>query len=335
MIFGEDVTLKFYEFDKGFAVGADISWVPQMLKSGFVFYDQYGNERDILSILKDYNMDTIRLRTWVNPTDNPHSGHCSAKETLEFATQCRAMGYRLMLNFHYSDSWADPKQQRTPAAWNSLCFDALVNKLYEYTHETMMLFKDNNIELEWVQIGNETNPGMMLPMGSKDKWENLTRLYSAGHEAVKAVMPDTKTMIHLAELNNTDFCIDYFENVDKNGCQYDMMGFSVYPYWVEREHQISYKSCMDSFSQSMRIIPERFGKDIMLVETGGIDEQENECYQLFIEILEEMTQQPKCKGILLWEPQGARVWSNYPLSAWRSDGHPSDALKAFNHIKRK
>jgi len=279
-------------------------------------------------------MDTIRLRTWVNPSDNPLSGHCSANETLDFAIRCKEMGYRLMLNFHYSDSWADPRKQRIPEAWKSLDFNALVDKLYGYTSETMELLKTNNVEPEWVQIGNETNPGMLLPVGSTDNWENLCALYSAGHNAVKAVSPNTKTMIHLAELNNTNFCIDYFENIEKYGCRYDMMGFSVYPYWAEREHQTPYEACMEGFANSMRLIPERFGKDIMLVETGGVDENEQESYKLFTEILDEMTRQPKCKGILLWEPQGAKVWSNYSLSAWRSDGRPSDALKAFNNIRK-
>jgi len=323
-----------YEFSKDFAVGADISWVPQMLESGFVFRNSHGQEQDVLLTLKDYSMDTIRLRTWVNPSDNSHSGHCSAEETLEFALKCKEMGYRLMLNYHYSDTWCDPGKQAPPAAWVGLEFDQLVQQLYDYTHETMTLFKNAGLFFEWVQIGNETNPGMMLPMGSTDNWENLTRLYNAGHDAVKAVSPETKTMVHIAEMNNTEFCINYFENLNKHNCRYDMMGFSVYPYWEEFHRKTPYDECMEAFALSMREIPERFGKDIMLVETGGLDENESESYKLFSDILEIIESQPKCKGFILWEPEGARVWSDYVLNAWRADGCPSDALSALNKVHR-
>ena len=322
------------KFGKDFAVGADISWVPQMLESGFVFRDRDGRGQNVLLTLKDYGMDTIRLRTWVNPSDDTHAGHCSAGETLEFALRCKEMGYRLMLNYHYSDSWCDPGKQRIPSAWEGLEFEALVKQLYDYTYETMTMFTENGLFFEWVQIGNETNPGMLLPMGSTDNWERLSSLYSAGHDAVKAVSAGSKTMVHLAEINLTDFCIDYFENLDRCGCRYDMMGFSVYPYWANEYHDIPYDACMQAYARSMREIPERFGKDIMLVETGGLDIAEEESYQLFTELLEVMAEQPKCKGILLWEPQGARGWSDYVLSSWRDDGTPSKALEAFCRIRR-
>jgi arabinogalactan endo-1,4-beta-galactosidase len=239
-----------------------------------------------------------------------------------------------MLNFHYSDSWCDPGKQHPPAAWKDLPFDGLVRKLRDYTAETMAFFKENGLFFEWVQIGNETNPGMLLPMGGTDNWGRLTELYNAGHDAVKAVSPDSKTMIHLAEINLTDFCMDYFENLERCGCRYDMMGFSVYPYWAEFYHQISYESCMEAFARSMREIPERFGKDVMLVETGGLDEDEDGSYKLFTDLLRVMAGQLRCKGILLWEPQGARIWSDYPLSSWRPDGRPSRALEAFCGIRK-
>ena len=323
--------MKQYDFDKDFAVGADISWYPQMLESGFVFRNKDGKEQDLLLTLKDYGMDTIRLRTWVNPSNNPHSGHCSAKETLDFARRCSAMGYRIMLNFHYSDSWADPKQQRIPAAWEKLDFDGLVQKVYDYTYETVKLFAPDDLKLEWVQIGNETRPGMLLPFGSADNFDKLVQLYNAGHDAVKAASPESKTMIHLDEFNNTDFIIKYFEDLDKRKCRYDMMGFSFYPYHLP---QLSYETCIEGLCRSMIEIPKRFGKDFMIVETGGVDEQEEETFKLLTDIIKEAHRMNKCKGILLWEPQGAKSWSRYPLSAWRADGCPSKALEALCGIKK-
>ncbi|MCL2266791.1 MAG: hypothetical protein FWC17_03360, partial [Treponema sp.] len=96
----------------------------------------------------------------------------------------------------------------------------------------------------------------------------------------------------------------------------------------------TYEACMEGFSRSMNEIPKRFGKDFIIVETGGLDEKEDETFKLLTEIIELMHKQKKCKGILLWEPQGARSWSGYPLSAWRNDGCPSSALDAFLSINK-
>ena len=97
-----------------FSIGADISWYPQMLKSGFVFKNRYGAEQDLLVTLKEYNVNSIRLRTWVDPSDDRRSGHCSAAETLELAKLCRDQGFDIMLDLHYSDTWCDPGKQRKP-----------------------------------------------------------------------------------------------------------------------------------------------------------------------------------------------------------------------------
>ena len=323
-----------YKFNKDFAVGADISWLPQMLKSGFVFRNRNGQPQDLFAILKSYGIDTIRLRTWVNPSNDQRAGHCGAKETLEFAQKCKREGFRLMLNFHYSDSWADPGKQIIPKAWENLKFYNLVQALYDYTFETMSLFKKNGVDLEWVQVGNETNPGMLLPMGSKNNFERLSILYNAGYDAVKSVMPQTKAMIHLAEINVLDPIIKYFESLAKFGCKYDMLGFSIYPYFAKEFQKQNYKECIKAFERGLKEIPKRFNKDIMLVEIGGEDDKEEESYQLFNDVIKEINRQPRCKGIILWEPQGARVWSDYNLSSWRADGTPSKALDAFLSIKK-
>jgi len=322
--------MKKYNFDKDFSIGADISWYPQMIESGFVFKNAKGEEQDLLITLKEYNMDSIRLRVWVDPNDDPHRGHCSAEEVSDFAQKLTKAGYRIMLNFHYSDSWADPGKQFIPAAWEGLDFDVLVQKLYDYTFETMELFKSKGVFCEWVQIGNETNPGMLLPLGSTEDFAKLTRLYNAGNDAVKASSPDSKTMVHLAEFNSTDFQLNYFENLEKHNCRYDMMAFSFYPFHLPK---LTYEECIEGFKRSMKEIPERFGKDFMIAEIGEDNTLEDKSYQLLIDAIEIMSTQPKCKGIMWWEPQGARSWSRYPLSAWHDDGRPTRALEAYNTIR--
>lgn len=318
------------KFSNNFAVGADIGWYPQMLESGFVFCNRAGEEQNLLLTLKELGMNSIRLRTWVDPSDDRHSGHCSAEETLQLAKQCQELGFRIMINFHYSDSWCDPGQQRKPKQWEHLSFDELVQALYQYTHDTLTYFRENGLVVEWVQIGNETNPGMLLPDGSTENFDQLTRLYNAGHDAVKAVMPETKTMIHLAEFNTTPFIINYFDQLEERGCRYDMMGFSFYPYWLPN---LTLEQCMEGFRRSLQEIPNRYNKEFMIVEIGGVDEQEEETYQLFTDVIQLLHTEPRCKGLFLWEPQGARVWSDYKLSAWRADGTPSKAMDAFAIIQ--
>ena len=104
---------KFY-LGKDFASGADISWLPQMEASGFAFKDRAGHAKDCLEILKSYGLNAVRLRTWVNPSENPHSGHCSTEETLTLALRAKKLGFRVMINFHYSDAWRTRASRSNP-----------------------------------------------------------------------------------------------------------------------------------------------------------------------------------------------------------------------------
>lgn len=309
-----------------FVLGADISWYPQMIATGFVFRNAQGEPAPLLETLKELGFNAIRLRTWVNPNDDPFRGHCSAEETRDFALECQQAGFRIMIDFHYSDSWADPGQQRKPAAWEALDFDALVQALYDYTRDAMTLLCQSGVKVEWAQIGNEINPGMLLPDGSAADFGKLSRLISAGHDAVKAVSPETITMVHLAEFNKTDFILDYFANLDKHGCRYDMPGFSYYPFHLP---MMTREECREGFIRSLRELPEKLGKDIMIVETGEKSAEEALTEEFLVDQLQLMQSQPRCRGMMLWEPQGAQGWSHYPLSSWRDDGVPSPALAAL------
>jgi arabinogalactan endo-1,4-beta-galactosidase len=308
-----------------FASGADISWLPQMEASGFVFKDRTGSERDCLEILKDYGLNAVRLRAWVNPSDSPHSGHCSTAETLALASRAQKLGFRVMVNFHYSDSWADPGKQVKPAAWQDLQFDALVDALSNYTKDVMQTFIRGGVTPEWVQLGNETNPGMLLPDGSADDFSRLTRLYNAGHDAVKSVSPETRTMVHLAEGNNIPFVTSYFDSLAEHGCRYDMIGLSYYPYWLKSP----YEETIDDIGAALKLLPERYNKPVMLVEIGGVDEEEDRSYDMLAAALRKISEAPKCRGFFYWEPTGARVWSKYALSAWNGDGTPTKAMDAY------
>jgi Arabinogalactan endo-1,4-beta-galactosidase len=107
-----------------FAKGADVGWLPQMEVTGFKFYDTDGKAKDCLLLLKERGINTIRLRVWVNPSNDRGSGHCGKKETVEMAQRAQKLGMRLMIDFHYSDTWADPAKQKKPAAWEKHSFTA-------------------------------------------------------------------------------------------------------------------------------------------------------------------------------------------------------------------
>ncbi|MDR1537097.1 MAG: glycosyl hydrolase 53 family protein [Clostridiales bacterium] len=323
--------MKEFKFSGDFASGADISWLPMMELTGFRFKDKDGNIRDCLDILKSYGIDAIRLRSWVNPSSHPHRGHCSAQETLEFAKRLQRYGFDVMIDLHYGDSWCDPGQQVKPKAWQDLPFEKLLEAVYSYTLETISTFVSNGFTPKWVQLGNETNPGMLLPDGSTDDFSKLTRIYNAAHKAVKEASPETATIIHLAEGNNTDFLVNYFDKLRENGCTYDMIGLSYYPYWFKKPNS----EIIGDLERSFETLSSKFDKDVILVEIGGVDEEEDESYELLISAIEKCHNQKRCKGIFYWEPQGAKAWSNYNLSAWREDGTPTHAMDAYLSIKKK
>ena len=327
--------MKEFTFDPLFASGADISWLPQMEASGFVFKNRAGKEQDCLLTLKEFGLNSVRLRSWVNPSDDPRSGHCSTRETLAFALRCIRQGFRVMVNFHYGDSWCDPKKQMKPAAWKNLSFDDLVQAVYEYTRDAVGTFVSGGFFPEWVQLGNETNPGMLHPDGyvsaggSAGDFSKLTQLYNAAHRGVKEVSPSSKTIIHLAEGNDTPFIQNYFDRLTENGCTYDMIGLSYYPWWLNKTNA----ELIGDLVNTLRVLPERFDRDVIIVETGGEDEKEDESFELLRDLIEKCGSMPRCKGIFYWEPEGAKAWSNYGLSAWRADGKPTRAMDAFFCIK--
>ena len=141
--------------DSSFVRGADISWLPQMEASGYTFYDNDGTEKDCLTLLKARGINTVRFRVWVNPSNHPINGHCSKEETVALAVRAKNLGMRVMINFHYSDSWADPGKQTKPAAWANADFQTLKQHVYNHTFDVLTALYAVNVVPEWVQIGNE------------------------------------------------------------------------------------------------------------------------------------------------------------------------------------
>lgn len=312
-----------------FAKGADISWLPQMEASGYIFYNAQGQEEDCFKILKENGINSIRLRTFVNPSNHPVSGHCSKDETVAMALRAKKWGMRVMLNFHYSDTWADPAKQVKPKAWQDLAFPQLLDTLYEYTLDVMMAMKKAGVTPDWVQIGNETRTGMLYPEGHTDNWPQLAQLINKGYDAVKAVSPSSKVILHVDQGNNKPLFKWWFDNATKHGAKYDIIGLSYYPYWLEGKPD--YSLSINDLGENLKILASQYGKDVMIVEVGGEDFNVHNTYDMLKAVIQKVKEVPGNKGlgVFYWEPQGARSWSGYGLSAWSADGKPTKAMEAF------
>jgi arabinogalactan endo-1,4-beta-galactosidase len=310
-----------------FVKGADVGWLPQMEATGYKFYDKDGTEKECLQLLKDRGMNSVRLRVWVNPNDDKASGHCSKDETVAMALRAQKMGMRFMINFHYSDSWADPAKQNKPAAWKNHSFPELLNDVYNHTFEVISALKDAGVTPEWVQVGNEIPGGMMWPEGSTDNWNQLGQLLNKGYDAVKAVDKNIKVIVHVDEGNNNAKFRTFFDNATDQKVRYDIIGLSYYPYWIKKD----YTETIADLEFNLNDMVKRYNKDVMIVEVGGEDDKVQNTYELLKATIEAVKKVPSNRGlgVMYWEPQGARSWSHYALSAWLENGQPSPALDAF------
>ncbi|WP_264519636.1 arabinogalactan endo-beta-1,4-galactanase [Flavobacterium sp. N1994] len=313
--------------NKPFVKGADVGWLPQMEATGYKFYDTDGKEKDCLQLLKDRGMNSIRLRVWVNPNDDKASGHCSKEETVAMALRAQKMGMRVMIDFHYSDSWADPAKQFKPKAWEKHTFPELLNDVYHHTYDVINALKTAGVTPEWVQVGNEIPGGMLWPDGSTKNWKQLGQLLNKGYEAIKAVDKKIKVIVHVDEGNNNKKFREFFDNATTQKVKYDIIGLSYYPYWIKKD----YSETIADLQFNLNDMAKRYGKEVMVVEVGGEDDKVQNTYELLAATIKAVKKVPNNKGlgVFYWEPQGARSWSHYALSAWLENGQPSPALDAF------
>jgi arabinogalactan endo-1,4-beta-galactosidase len=300
-----------------------------MEASGYKFYNDNGIEEDCLKILKDHGINTIRLRTFVNPSKDLGSGHCSKDETIAMAVRAQKMGMRIMIDFHYSDSWADPGKQRKPAAWQGHTFTQLLNDVYSYTADVMSGLRKSGVSPEWVQVGNETASGMIYPEGSTNNWRQLAQLINKGYDAIKSISPHSKVILHVDQGNNNNRFRTWFDSARANNAKYDVIGLSYYPYWLKGHPD--YTLSINDLANNLDDMASRYGKEVMVVEVGGEDTKVQNTYDMLIAVQQKVKEVPNAKGlgVIYWEPEGARSWSHYALSAWGSDGKPTKALDAF------
>ena len=251
-----------------FVKGMDLSTLLELERCGAKYYD-HGQEMDILDIMKKYDVDTIRLRIWNDPWSEDGksygAGENDVKTTLEIAKRVTAAGFGVLMNFHYSDFWADPGKQIKPKAWKDYSVDELEQAVYDFTLETMELFKKEGVNITMVQVGNELSNGLLWPEGmiredlGKTEYDNVARFVSAGIRAVRKVTPDAGVMIHLDNGGNNELYRRWFDHYVERGEDFDMIGLSYYPFW---------HGTMDMLFHNMNDIAERYHKDLVIAEVS-------------------------------------------------------------------
>jgi arabinogalactan endo-1,4-beta-galactosidase len=225
---------------EAFIIGADISAVQAAEDRGVRFSDN-GVQKDILQILKDHGFNYARLRIFNDPTRATGQaaysarGYCDLAHTIAMSKRIKAAGMGLLIDFHYSDSWADPAKQHTPGAWRDLPFDGLVKALHDYTKDCVTALKDAGAEPDMVQIGNEITPGMMNDHnsggGGTRNWAQLGALLKAGIAAVHEVDPKIQIMLHIDKGGDNRATRAWVDAALAQGVEFDILGQSCYTQW--------------------------------------------------------------------------------------------------------
>jgi arabinogalactan endo-1,4-beta-galactosidase len=246
-----------------------------------------------------------------------------------------------MVDFHYSDWWADPGHQPVPHAWADHGVEQLCQDVADHTIEVLTLLKDNGIEPKWVQIGNETSNGMIWPVGhaAPDSCENYAKLFIAGYDALKKVFPNSIGIVHLDNGWNPALYDWNLGGLRKYGAKWDMIGMSLYPYWAHqsdstRQADPTISDCMDN----IRRVGEIYQCPVMITEVGfEVDESRPEVLaegkRQLLRVLRESKSETNgiCRGVFYWEPECRP--SQYRLGAFTEDGHPTIIMEAFSEMR--
>ncbi|CAN7536361.1 glycosyl hydrolase 53 family protein [Paenibacillus sp. LjRoot56] len=355
-----------------FIKGADVSMLKQIEVSGGKFYDG-GIEKEALQILKDHGVNWVRLRVWNNPVDangiGLGGGNNDKARTIEIAKRAHELGLKVLLDFHYSDFWADPSKQTKPAAWEGLNSVQLQQALYTYTADVIQGLTDEGVMPEMVQIGNETNTGMVWTEGQttgSGGYEGWANLIKQGVQAVRDHDPNnanalrTKIMIHLADGGNNELFRRNFDQLTLRQVDYDVIGFSYYPYW---------HGPLEDLQANMVDISKRYGKEVLVAENAyaytlndgdnfsnnfGPSQEQLGGYKATVQgqaqevhdVMNAVAQVPNQKGlgVFYWEPDWIPVkgaeWSSKAGegNGWENqamfdfNGHALPSLDVFNRV---
>lgn len=250
-------------------LGIDVSTYLEELDHGAKYYVD-GKSVDALDSFRSNGVDYMRIRLWNHPYDeNGNSylaGTCDTDNFLKLAKLAQSKGYKILLDFHYSDFWADPQKQMLPKAWKDYSFEQLVQAVYDFTKTTLLQAQANGIDIAMVQVGNEITNGMMWPAGKlvdsatgvRSNYPNLIALIKSGVRACRQIFPNAQIVLHLERSYDQAVYNEFFSQMQFANVDYDVIGMSYYPYW---------HGSFDMFFANVNNC-KKFGKKIMAVEFG-------------------------------------------------------------------
>lgn len=331
-----------------FYKGMDLSFLPQGADEGMQTKDFDGTVMEPLALAKKYGVNSVRLRLWNEPENVPGAkGYCNLAHTLSMAKEIKKYGMSFMLDFHYSDYWADPGKQTKPQAWQELHGEALAEAVYAFTRDTLLALEQEGALPEVVQIGNEIRSGLLFPDGEVPDFKGMAALINAGIRGARSVADKErlKVMIHLDQGGRYRLLKDWFDQAFAQGMMdFDLIGLSYYPFW--------HGTFMDLKDTAQQLI-EDFGKPVMVVETayawrksskGFIDGEQEKIAgipatpegqkQVVDMVMNIVASLPNGmgQGVYYWEPlcvpDGSGGW-NESMGILSEDGTVLEAVKAF------
>lgn len=314
-----------------FWLGADISATTSLEAQGICSYNARGERRENTALMKDLGLNAIRLRVWVDP----EGGWSSKEDVLIMASRARDLGMALMIDFHYSDWWADPGKQNIPHAWADLDYEGMKRALAAHTEETLRLLKEHDIEVRWVQVGNETTNGFLWDMGHTNHMEQYAGLTTAGYDAVKRVYPEATVIVHLDNGYDNALYNRVFDGLKQYGGKWDMIGMSLYPYWAQQSHpEMTEAELLNACVENILAVSAKYGCETMLVETGVEAAKPVEGKAFMAALISAMRHRTggHCKGVFYWAPECCH--GGYPLGAF-ADNRPTAIMEAFTDAARE
>jgi arabinogalactan endo-1,4-beta-galactosidase len=247
---------------QNYAIGADVSFLAKCEQDGVVFKEN-GQPKDVLAILREHHYNWVRLRIFHDPAAAPDKLPNDLNYTLALARRAKAIGFRILLDLHYSDSWADPGKQPMPTAWANLNHKQLVKQVFAYTRDTIAAFAQQGLMPDMVQVGNEITNGMLWPDGKlPDHWDQFADLLKAGIRGVKAGSrsgPRPRIMIQIERSGDFDAAVSFFDNLITRHVQFAVIGLSYYPYW---------HGDLPTMQSNLRKLALRYRRPIIVVETA-------------------------------------------------------------------
>ncbi len=320
-----------------FAVGADLSFLKQAEEGRTIFKDG-GRPKPGLRIFRDHGYTWIRLRLFHTPARLPNN----LEYTVAQAKETKGLGFKFLLNFHYSDTWADPGKQTIPKAWQGKSHDELRRSVFEYTRDTIAAFREAGAPPDMVQIGNEITPGMLWPDGKlPENWTNFADLLRAGIDGVdggRGSGPRARIMIHIDKGGNRAATKSFFDKLNSFGVDYDVIGQSYYPWW---------HGSLDDLRENLAFMAREYQKDIVLVEvaycwrpteyrtrSGPFPETPEGQAQFLSEVNRIVRGTPGGRGIgvFWWEP--AVTGGLRSRGFFDDDGNALSAIQVFDRVRK-